>query len=198
MISRTIQGKADESCGGFFTTGSEIAVSGGCITTTANVSNSELADATKDGEPDIFSFSVGGYSGKFYIEKQTGPVGNKVKGKVVLIPQQDVKIDYIVTSVEGSDCSNRFRLQRFMLTTPDGVKYEFGSCDNSPSAIEIMNNNESNFWTANGWYLKKISSADGVNSIVLNYTAEAYRYHYRSSRGGTGMTPKIVFIRQQR
>ena len=118
MISRTIQGKADESCGGFFTTGSEIAVSGGCITTTANVSNSELADATKDGEPDIFSFSVGGYSGKFYIEKQTGPVGNKVKGKVVLIPQQDVKIDYIVTSVEGSDCSNRFRLQRFMLTTP--------------------------------------------------------------------------------
>jgi RHS repeat-associated protein len=195
MISRTVQGKADESCGGFFTTGNNISTfvrnSDGivpvrtetCITEVSGVvGNNGLANGTQDGEPDIFSFSVGGYNGKFYIEKPTTVNGVLTKGKAVLIPQQDVSIDYTL-GVNGGTCSDVYRIKRFTVTTPEGVKYEFGSCDNSTDAIEIMNNNESGFWMANAWYLKKITSADGVNNIVLNYTPEAYRYNYRVSYG---------------
>jgi hypothetical protein len=86
MISRTVQGRADESCGGFFDVGKDVAVTTGtnpngssttCIIENASITNSELANGAKDGEPDIFSFSIGGYSGKFYIAADLTPDGIK-------------------------------------------------------------------------------------------------------------------------
>ena len=113
MISRTVQGRADESCGGFFDVGKDVAITTtgttSCITENASITNSELATGTKDGEPDIFSFSIGGYSGKFYIAADLTPNGI-TDGQVVLIPKQDVKITYTATA--STNCSNVYRLQK--------------------------------------------------------------------------------------
>ena len=185
MISRTVQGRADESCGGFFDIGKDIGVTGACVKESPQFTNDQLANGIKDGEPDIFSFSIGGYSGKFYIAADLTNDG-VTNGQVVLIPKQDVKITYTATA--SSNCANVYRLQRFTVITPDGVKYEFGSDGATTDAIEITRNNESNFWQASGWYLKKITSADGVNSITVNYTQEEYRYSYKTSSGtGSGL-----------
>ena len=59
MISRTIQGKADELIDGYLNTGSILGLNG----LTGTITPTDLGVGAKDGEPDIFSFSVGGYSG---------------------------------------------------------------------------------------------------------------------------------------
>ena len=191
IISRTVQGKEDEHIGGYFSTGNDISVQNAtqvswnqaasrydtiytrCIGTPNNQTlNNELASGNKDGEPDIFSFSVGGYSGKFYIDKK----GTNAKGKVVLIPKQDVLIDYELTEGYGP-----YRLKRFTMTTPDGSIYEFGDIGDTNPAIEITSNNNSQFWTANSWYLKKIRNYSRTDSITFSYLPEEYRYFSRNS-----------------
>ena len=63
MISRTVQGKADEHAFGYFAIGNDLDVtSANCITGSANnpILNSEIESGAKDGEPDIFSFRESG------------------------------------------------------------------------------------------------------------------------------------------
>lgn len=204
MISRTVQGKPDESSGGYFDSGKNLKVEyenqtlpngenypAVCIKNSSDTSaptNTDITGGSKDGEPDIFSFSIGGYSGKFFIDADKTNDGI-VNGKVVLIPKQDVRIDYYASpSVYGVR-----RLAKFTITIPNGIKYEFGSLDNvgtdADDAIEITTNNESSFWQASGWYLKRITSADGVNTITINYTKEEYRYGYKASGHSSGFIP---------
>ena len=180
MISRTVQGRADESCFGYFNVGKDVEINSvtNCIVEQGSVTNGGLANGSVDGEPDIFFFSIGGYSGKFYIGADLTN-NSIVDGPVVLIPKQDVKVEYSAT--ESSNCANVYRLQNFTITTPDGIKYIFGSCGDSNDAIEIMENDDNNFWHASGWYLKKIISADETNNIILKYTAEKYRYANKAS-----------------
>ena len=174
MISRTVQGKADEQSLGYFDIGNNISVN----TTTGCISdptlNADLASGFKDGEPDIFSFAVGGYSGKFYIDAK----GANTKGKVVLVPKQDVIIDYDLAAGYGP-----YHLKKFTMKTPDGTIYEFGDLGlgDAERAIEISENNDNLFWVANTWYLKKITSYDQANSITFSYTPETYRYYSRMS-----------------
>ena len=116
MISRSVQGKADERIDGYMTIGKYIGIVATPVTLNPNnfclsYSNpsytnpvaqlgSEIAGGGKDSEPDIFSFSVGGYSGKFYIEADMTDDGI-INGKAILIPKQDVKID---STLSGSGC----------------------------------------------------------------------------------------------
>ena len=71
----------------------------------------EFAAGRKDGEPDMFFFNVGGYSGKFFFRDD---------GKPILLPEQDVRIEYDYTPGTAQSISG------FTLTTPDGTKYYFG------------------------------------------------------------------------
>jgi hypothetical protein len=188
MISRTVQGRADETFNGYFSIGKSVGVTqdGKCIskdglenTNAANTSangnfNYNLAIGEYDGEPDIFSFSVGGYNGKFYIDASQ----NFGEGKVVMIPQQDVKITYDVLPQSTITVKS---LYKFTIQTPDGTKYEFGDIGVGSSAIEVTEPfDRVAARYANGWYLKRIVSADGQSSIILNYTEEIYRYSSKS------------------
>jgi RHS repeat-associated protein len=168
MISRTIQGLPDERANGFMEFAQYINTNG---ISGSNVTARELAQGQKDGEPDIFSFSVGGYSGKFYIGAD---------GIAVPIPKQDVDIKYTLI---GSS-SNLLRLSKFTIKTPDGTIYEFGDIGDGNVAIETSQNPGS-FLNASGWYLKKISSPDGRSIINFSYTAEEFRQYYRKSGGST-------------
>jgi len=78
VISRTIQGVKDEGTNGYYAsttpvpwpmTGTQAAQYG----------------TTFDGEPDIFSFNVGGYAGKFFINKDKKPSENPYGVKKVPI-----------------------------------------------------------------------------------------------------------------
>ena len=181
LISRTIQGKADESCDGYFMSGKFIAMQNDtCVAPTGSYTYASVQSGSTDAEPDIFSFSVGGYSGKFFIEADLSN-DNIINGKVVLIPKQDVRITY-----ETSGSCGTFQLRKFTITTPDGNKYEFGNIDNDVNnkGIDVHQFNEIAGTTATAWQLRKISSADGNYSIVLNYTAEKYRYQQKTSGSG--------------
>jgi hypothetical protein len=144
IISRTVQGKADESISGYFSIGKQIGITGdSCITRTINGTTStgssipdaqfgsDMSKGIVDGEPDIFNFSIGGYSGKFYIDADDTNNGI-VDGKVILIPKQDLRVQY---SVSASTSVNR--LYKFMITTPDGTKYEFGN--NNDNTTDVAN-----------------------------------------------------------
>ncbi|PWJ57065.1 RHS repeat-associated protein [Dyadobacter jejuensis] len=178
MISRTIQGKADESCDGYFTSGRFIAVQNDtCIVPAAPYTYVTLQNGNTDAEPDIFSFSVGGCSGKFYIEADMTN-DNVVNGKVVLIPKQDVRVTY-----ETSGSCGTLQLKKFTVTTPDGVRYEFGNIDNDANnkGIDIQQFDEIVGSTVSAWQLRRISSADGNYSINLDYVQEKYRYQHKAS-----------------
>jgi hypothetical protein len=129
----------------------------------------EFAAGRKDGEPDMFFFNVGGYSGKFFIRDD---------GKAMFLPEQDVKIEYDYTPGSAQSISS------FTLTTPDGTRYFFGktSDPNDIDPIERTNPMNDQAGLSQGqvissWYLNKIQSADGVFSINFTYTAEAYSFY---------------------
>jgi YD repeat-containing protein len=130
-----------------------------------------FAQGRKDGEPDLFFFNFGGYSGKFFFRDDHTPV---------LVPQQDIKIvPYFpnpgTTSIQG-----------FTIITPDGTKYFFGNTANivSPmiAPVEITNpysiaNGYSSATAISSWFLNKITSFDGQFSLNLTYTSESYGYY---------------------
>ncbi|GAB4044892.1 hypothetical protein GCM10028774_65770 [Spirosoma jeollabukense] len=184
LISRTVQGRADEETGnfqGYMSVGQDITLdANGCLPTQQN--QEYVAMGNKDPEPDIFSFSMGGYSGKFYIDADKTNDG-VVNGKVILIPQQDIRIDYVYQG------GTSFPLKGFVLTLPDGTRYEYGLL---PGETNIFLGAEQSQPSLNappnisGWYLRRISSADQAYSINLNYVSEQYQYDYRVSNTQEG------------
>jgi hypothetical protein len=187
MITRTVQGRADELADGYFTSGRFIYIDQTinefndtirCIASSGNppqYTYATIQNGTIDAEPDIFSFSVGGYNGKFYIEADDSDPD--LLGKVVMVPKQDVRVIYDASG------NGLYRIKNFTIITPDGTKYQFGNIDNDASnkGIDIQKLNESSFNEVTGWHLRKITSADGNYSITLNYTQEKYRYNYKAT-----------------
>lgn len=124
-----------------------------------------------DGEPDLYFFNFGAYTGKFYFNDDRTPV---------IVPQQDLKITPIYP---GHETDSR-GLIGFIVTTPDGTKYFFGKnqeADGNVDAVEITDNvtTQSSF-TGHGvtssWFLNKIASADDQFVINLIYAGEHYSY----------------------
>lgn len=107
-----------------------------------------------DGEPDVFSFNFGNYSGKFIFDN----VGN-----LILLNYSGLKI---------------FRVSKthFEIYTPDGVKYEFGG----PS-VEYSYKMGSGCGkvfadpTNTAYFLYKISHPDGT---IINLLYDAINYTY--------------------
>jgi hypothetical protein len=113
IISRTVQGLYDEHYNGYYNKGvlleTQINQAASNPSTDAYISN-DIANNVIDGEPDIFSFNVQGYSGKFYIDKNHN---------AQFIPKQDLMVQ-----VDAD-------LKGFTLITPDGTRYFFGRYLNS-------------------------------------------------------------------
>lgn len=127
-----------------------------------------FANGYKDGEPDLFFFNFGGYSGKFYFRDDRTPV---------IVPQEDLKIvaDY-------SPAGNK-SIQSFVITTPDGIQYFFGNSPGITGAapVEITNpvtaqNGLSTGTVISSWYLNKIASPDNQFNIKLVYQPENYGF----------------------
>ncbi len=190
VITRTVRGIADEDINGYLDPNQWVlnvnnAITGqGTSTLTAlqaGVLMNHFVDDTYDGEADIFDFNFAGYSGQFtFSQTPSGPV-------IMMSPRQD--ISFLVQYSVGSP------LNSIIATTPDGVKYYFGSSDGT-TAVESTQRNSTNPNLKNfntGWFLSKIVSPAG-NEIDFTYTAEAYdqfqpggdRYYSLGTGSGAG------------
>lgn len=134
-----------------------------------------ISAGVKDGEPDLYFFNFNGYTGKFYFNDDRTPI---------LVPEQDFKIKplYPYTTAQVSPIG----MPGFIITTPDGKNYYFGknqSGDGNPDAIEITTDltSQASSNTQQGavssWFLNKIVSADGMDSIKLIYQPDNFSYY---------------------
>ncbi|MEL7339429.1 MAG: hypothetical protein AAGM67_03005, partial [Bacteroidota bacterium] len=136
---------------------------------TSEVQNlNRAASGEIDTEPDLFSFNVNGYSGKFFFDDQRN---------VVLLPKQDIKIE-VVASQNGYG----YQFDQWILTTPEGVTYTFGGA----GAIEESASSSGYYFTndldnRSSWYLKRVESPNGDFAIDLEYVAEKYAYYNNGS-----------------
>jgi YD repeat-containing protein len=123
----------------------------------------------KDGEPDLYFFNFGGYSGKFYFNDDRTPI---------FVPEEDFKVQPDLNNGISS-----YGFQGFIVTTPDGVKYYFGMTGNYSSAVKpIEISTPANTATGaaysntavSSWFLNKVVSADGMDSITFTYAQEEF------------------------
>jgi len=115
------------------------------------------ASGAMDSQPDIFSFNVGGYSGKFVFDKNQ---------TIQFISKSDVKI-----SIDAFD-SNQFA--KFKLIAPDGTIYYFGSTEKTNNVLKGVERTVADPYVTvreynTSWFLTKIESADGKYSINFQY-----------------------------
>lgn len=177
VITRTVMGVPDERgtgnssihSKGYF---SDFGFSNHILVPTANPSYfqedaSSFLIGKYDGEPDLFFFNFGSYSGKFYFNDDRTPV---------FVPQQDIKVEYNYTGT-GS-------IRGFILTTPDGVKYFFGEMPGFSGTAPVERTltispdvGQTAGSTISSWFLQKIVSADDQFTISLDYQTENYGFY---------------------
>ena len=188
QVTRTVNGYPDEKNRGYLRDASggrtPMYIAGGYSEPiTGNPSTlSPIMEGIKgtDYEPDMFSFSAGNYSGKFYIHPTEG---------VVLIPKQDITIKYD-NPLDGE-------FDYFTVITPDGDNYHFGKVAingaiigtaegqyeyaNLPSNQEggTTGNPATVTQTRQTWYLVKIEDHNRINSIDITYEKEFFNYSNR-------------------
>ena len=146
-------------------------------TASGQIDDMAFARGNKDGEPDLYFFNFAGFTGKFYFNDDRTPI---------LVPEQDFKIQPFLESAAG--------FVGFIVTTSDGTKYYFGKTGNNGAVIPIESTTPSTLQygisnanaAASSWFLNKVISADGTDSITLTYQSENYSYY-------TLTTPPVLF-----
>ncbi|MEZ4848940.1 MAG: hypothetical protein R3B93_10060 [Bacteroidia bacterium] len=130
----------------------------------------DAANGFLDTEPDLFTFSFAGHSGKFFFDENRTPH---------LIPDGDIRIEPI---------DNPSFFFAWKMTTPDGRKYYFGG--NGATENGYTDPNGIGFTTAYNrsntvWYLYRMENQDGSRWIELDYTSEKYSFANRLSHSVT-------------
>jgi hypothetical protein len=173
IISRTIQGVRDEDFArGYYLNGKNIGnilnVPGPNGVPNIVQLNSDISRGQVDGEPDIFNFNVGGYSGKFFVDYKD--VTNQDKPAYQFIPKQDLKLEFD----DG--------FQGFTIITPDGTRYIFGKYQPTTGAAitahekSLYQDQATSEQYISSWYLLRVESHDKQFYISLNYQDESYSY----------------------
>jgi len=171
MISRIIKDEPDESVNGFMRKGAiypyplDLTIPFHHDFSVLACNPEKNSSQSMDTEPDIFSFNIDGYSGKFFLDGF---------GNIRLMPYQDIKI-----VVDGSGLNN------FILTLPTGTKYYFGYGQVSSSHVQSGNYLGVDLVTS--WHLSKITNP--LNSQEINLQYEDYAISYDFSYNETFAMP---------
>jgi YD repeat-containing protein len=127
------------------------------------------AYANIDTEPDIYSFSFAGHSGKFFFDATR---------KMHMIPESD----YSIIPVSGP-----FGLfDTWKILAPDGTKFFFGGAFatennfSSSSALPVAPNQDNRVSTT--WHLIRVESMNGEHWINFEYESENYSFGAKASQ----------------
>lgn len=125
-----------------------------------------VSKSIDDGQPDLYYFNFGKYSGSFFLGES---------GQFIISPKEGIKIENKYISIYSAQ-----DIAQWMLTTPDGVKYVFGvSKDETRTALE-KNANGQPREPITSWYLLDIISPFSPDQIQLTYTNLNYSYQTRA------------------
>ncbi len=186
VISRVVRGRSADECQievkGYLDQAGGWLASDGWKTKIQNDCSdpSTLRDSIKrkrqfDVEPDEFSFSVSGLSGKFYFDHY---------GNIQVQCDRPVKVIFNNEFIQAGEigfaypCTlNRFErmIKGFTIIDELGTRYSFGGKDamelSDPIAYKDGYGIEANGYLlqATSWFLTKIESADGVDLINFTY-----------------------------
>ncbi|WP_242410234.1 RHS repeat domain-containing protein [Flavobacterium sp. Root901] len=125
-----------------------------------------------DTEADIFSFNFGKYSGKFIFNNEGG---------INLIPAQELKIEYTLTSESIN----------FVVTTPDGVKYYFDNQEITTQRVLGSGHSIPNI-SVTSWYLSRIVHPKG-DEILFSYDNAVSSYTASQSQTYRMLYPRIQY-----
>ena len=136
-----------------------------------------LAQGKRDGQSDIYSFNVNGYSGKFHFD---------LSGGIVFQSTQNIEFEYF------RENGGIGLIYKWHVKTPDGFSYEFGSSTHETGATDYStNSSELSPPHATAWHLTKIISPfeDELRfyyqsySMSNNYTSSTTMYEKISGLG---------------
>lgn len=151
IISRTVLGIPDESGNGYWLTGTTYDSTQGNGQHYQDIYNGQL-----DGEPDIFSYTAGNYSGKFFVDRYHN---------IRLMPYQDLKIEMVGV------------MQGFIIKLPEGTRYIFGKIPGgSTSTYDQSKSTNEVSYVVTSFHLLRIETHDQKYQINFNYTDEYYGY----------------------
>ncbi|HEU4607632.1 MAG TPA: hypothetical protein VFS31_05945, partial [Chitinophagaceae bacterium] len=152
MISRKVMAGPDEFQGNYLSGTHIIKASDIDPHTQAGLDVLNLIrNGSYDMEPDIFTYSMPGYDGKFFFNQRDSY-------KPVLMPYQPVVINKTLTSGQ----------LKFDLLDEKGVQYKFGYTA-AESCLSSSGSNSSSATTA--WMLEQMRSANGGDVINFTYNA---------------------------
>lgn len=169
MISRTVLGIADESANGYFNKANTLVNPDDESQTSINsVQKEQVIYGALDAEPDVFNYSFGAYSGKFYFDKDKNPV---------FVPKTELKIpaDGVVVSQQSNGLPI---ITQFRVLDPSGNIYTFGLITGQEDdGIEFQRQEASGgIIYPSSWQIKRIETHDKKFSINFLYSKEFYSY----------------------
>lgn len=180
IITRTTLGIRDESVNGYFSKGTMVATS---LNEKENNLPSTIAiheDASKgviDGEPDMFHFNFGIYSGKFFYG---------IDGQPHIVSNRKIKIERVdanTTTEDGSHTPNRL-IMKWTLTTEDGTIYIFDVREYTVSSYLITTTQDA----PSTWHLSEIISPSG-RKLKFHYTTLGTTKSIQTSFVEKGVSP---------
>jgi YD repeat-containing protein len=146
-ISRQINGLPDEQGSAYGPYSSAMVLQG--LTNDEQQFYKDAFNQDVDVAPDIYSFSVAGYTGRFTIQADTA----------TLLPDQPLRVERMANGT-------------FQITAETGIRYQF-------AALETTKPNPNNFGRlgthVSAWHLTQMISASSTDTIRLHYTRAAYQ-----------------------
>jgi hypothetical protein len=145
-VSRTVRGVPDDLPTGYINTLA--------LPTDFRSSGDNYYDDITDAQQDIFQFNCNGRSGKFVISKDH-----------IVLAQEISKLKIAYTT----DANNA--INSFKITTENGLVYDFSTLETSSiSNVTDFTSGYANTNYTSAWYLTKLSTVFGLDSIKFNYT----------------------------
>ncbi|MGN6292962.1 MAG: hypothetical protein ACTHMV_09485 [Chitinophagaceae bacterium] len=182
VVSRSMRGIPDDATGGYISTAvlpyivptssfdplstesnSSTSINDGvCYYNSTDFSTvRSVGEGSLDGECDMFQFSVGGISGKFFFKKDGTPQ---------LTSQSNVKITYNRLGGTGG-------ITDFTITDGQGIKYFFNQPEGTQAISYVETPPPGSPGYTSSWYLSKITSADGQDEILFTYNTPGNIYY---------------------
>ena len=126
-----------------------------------------FSDRKLDTQPDVYSFSALGLSGKFYIDYNSNGSSNTKIGVPLDMPDLKIEVDL---SDDNAATFNKKDISGFRIWDSKGTKYTFNLSETSYVIDDNENEDYKKYHSA--WYLTKVETANSQDVVDFNYSAQ--------------------------